>query len=208
MLSLSIIDGLKRNLFVLLAFAWMITVLLAFSIGKAEGEAREKDRSAAALSALREEHATQGRRAAEESLLRYRQQVARANEAEQTLLNAQDQITDLKRQLSERIAHVSTQYRPALGAAPVPAPRFVVTCGWLRDYNLALGASLPAPAVCRSAPGAEEAAWPAPGSDAELLESGVRAADILAHARDYGAWSLSNLAHLNALLDLHEKEAP
>ncbi|OWJ91103.1 lysis protein [Pseudomonas sp. A46] len=207
MLSLSIIDHLKRNLFVLLAFAWMITVLLAFSIGKAEGEAREKDRSAAALSALREEHATQGRRAAEESLLRYRQQVTRANQSEQSLLNAQDQIADLKRQLSERIPHVSTNFRPARGAVPVPAP-FVVTCGWLRDYNIAHGADLPAPAACRATPGTAEAAWPAPGSDTELLESGVSAADLLAHARDYGAWALANLAHLNALLDLHNKESP
>ncbi len=42
------------------------------------------------------------------------------------------------------------------------------------------------------------------GSDAELLESGVTPADILAFAQDYGAWSLRNLAQLNALLEQGE----
>lgn len=171
---------------------------LGYSMAKAEG--------AQALAKLREQHAQESTKAAQDNLLEYRQQVTRANQAEERFLGAQDQIATLQQQLSERIAHVSTQYRPAPGAAPVPAPRFVVTCGWLRDYNLALGADLPAPDACRATSGAQETAWPAPGSDAELLESGVSAADILAHARDYGAWALANLAHLNALLDVHDKE--
>lgn len=158
-----------------------------------------------ALAELREQHAKESTKAAQDNLLEYRQQVTRANQAEERFLGAQDQIATLTKHLSERIAHVSTQYRPAPGAAPVPAPRFVVTCGWLRDYNLALGADLPAPAACRSAASPEATAWAAPGSDAELLESGVSAADILAHARDYGAWALANLAQLNALLDLHKE---
>ncbi|MDH0290598.1 lysis protein [Pseudomonas sp. GD04087] len=160
-----------------------------------------------ALADLREQYANERAQVAQDNLLQYTQQVTRANQAEERLLGAQDQIASLQHQLSERIAHVSTQYRPAPGAAPVPAPRFVVTCGWLRDYNLALGADLSAPAACRTASTAEKAAWPAPGSDAELLESGVSAADILAHARDYGAWALTNLVQLNGLLDLHNKES-
>jgi len=186
----------------LFAFATLI-------IGKNQydqGYSTAKVQGDKAVADLREQYATDRAKAAQDNLLEYRQQVTRANQAEERFLGAQDQIATLKQQLSERIAHVSTQYRPAPGAAPVPAPRFVVTCGWLRDYNLALGADLPAPDACRAASGAQETAWPAPGSDAELLESGVRAADILAHARDYGAWALANLAHLNALLDVHDKE--
>lgn len=159
-----------------------------------------------ALAELREQHANERTKAAQDNLQQYQQQVARANQAEERFLGAQDQIDNLQHQLSERIAHVSTQYRPAPGAAPVPAPRFVVTCGWLRDYNRALGADLPAPTACRSSAGTEKTAWPSPGADAELLESGVSAADILAHARDYGKWALTNLAQLNALLDVHNKE--
>ncbi|CAD5107221.1 lysis protein [Zestomonas carbonaria] len=173
------------------------------------GESTAQAKGDKALVALREEHQKLRADAAEQNLVLYRQQVERANQAEQLFLNAQDEIYQLRQQLTqERIAHVSTQYRPAPGAAPVPAPRFVVTCGWLRDFNAALGARVPAPAACRTASGAEKAAWPAPGADAELLESGVSAADILAHARDYGSWALSNLAQLNALLDLHTTRTP
>ncbi|PTS85500.1 lysis protein [Pseudomonas sp. HMWF032] len=169
--------------------------------GKAKAEGNE------ALATLRLEYQTLRADAAEANLLVYRQQVERANQAEQLFLDAQGKIGHLQKQLTqERISHVSTQYTPTRGGAAVPAPRFVVTCGWLRDFNAALGAHAPAPGACRADPLSQEAAWPAPGSDAELLESGVAATDILAHARDYGAWALSNLAQLNALLDLHDKE--
>lgn len=172
---------------------------LGYDKAKAEGDE--------ALAALRLEHQTLRADAAEANLLVYRQQVERANQAEQLFLDAQDGIGRLQKQLTqEGIARVSTQYTPARGAAPVPAPRFVVTCGWLRDFNAALGADTPAPGACRATAGTQETAWPAPGSDAELLASGVSAADILAHARDYGGWALANLAQLNALLDLHNKE--
>ena len=160
-----------------------------------------------ALSDLRLEHQSLRADAAEQNLVLYRQQVERANQAELVFLDAQDEIGRLKQQLTqERINRVSTQYAPARGAAPVAAPRFVVTCGWLRDFNAALGATAPAPAGCRTYAGSQETAWPAPGSDAELLESGVTAADILAHARDYGAWALAIRAQLNALIDLHDKD--
>lgn len=170
-----------------------------FSTAQAEGDK--------ALAQLRGQHDRLRADAAEQNLVLYRQQVERANQAEQVFLDAQDRIGQLQQQLTqERIARVSTQFTPARGAAPVAAPRFVVTCGWLRDFNAALGATAPAPASCRAYAGAQAAAWPAPGSDAELLESGVAATDILAHARDYGAWALANLAQLNALIDLHDKD--
>lgn len=183
--------------------------LLGSGSGHAAGYKQAQAEGESALQSLRLEYAEQSLRAAQENLASYRLQVQRANQAEQQYLDAQGEIHQLQQQLTrERIAHVSNQYRPAPGAAPVPAPRFVVTCGWLRDFNAALGARVPAPARCRAAAGAAEAAWPAAGSDAELLESGVSAADILAHARDYGAWAMDNLAQLNALLNLHDKETP
>ncbi|MGY8829667.1 MAG: lysis protein [Pseudomonadales bacterium] len=160
-----------------------------------------------ALADLRTQHEKLRADTAEQNLVLYRQQVERANQAEQVFLNAQEQIGLLQQQLTqERIGRVSTQYTPTRGGAVVPSPRFVITCGWLRDYNAALGATAPAPEPCRATAVSKETAWPAPGAHTELLESGVTAADILAHARDYGAWALANLAQLNALLDLHEKE--
>ncbi|ORL54913.1 lysis protein, partial [Pseudomonas aeruginosa] len=71
-------------------------------------------------------------------------------------------------------------------------------------FNTALGASLPATGARTASAGTQAATWPAAGSDAELLESGVTPADILAFAQDYGAWSLRNLAQLNALLEQGE----
>lgn len=78
------------------------------------------------------------------------------------------------------------------------------TAGWVRDFNLALGAGLSTAGASASTTRAAQAAWPAPGTDSELLESGVTPADILAHAQDYGRWARNNLAQLNALLDLQK----
>lgn len=199
---------LADNVWLLLMALFAAALAINGSAMYASGHRTAKAEGESALQSLRLEYSEQSRRAAQENLAHYRQQVERANQAEQLFLDGQAQIQQLQTQLNqERIAHVSTQYRPAAGAAPVPAPRFVVTCGWLRDYNAALGASVPAPARCRVAAGAEAGAWPSTGADAELLESGVSAADILAHARDYGAWALTNLAQLNGFRRLH-KELP
>ncbi|AWF64382.1 hypothetical protein CSC27_0002 [Pseudomonas aeruginosa] len=119
-------------------------------------------------------------------LVQYKQQIARANLAEEQLLQVQQQLTDTRHQLQERIAHVSTAYRAAPGAAPTAIPRCVFTRGWVRDFNTALGASLSATGARTASAGTQAATWPAAGSDAELLESGVTPADILALPRTTG----------------------
>lgn len=205
------IDRIKIAALALLALVSTASLswLLGSGSGHAAGYKLAQAEGESALQSLRLEYAEQSLRASQENLASYRLQVQRANQAEQQYLDAQGEIRQLQQQLTrERIAHVSTQYRPAPGTAPVPAPRFVITCGWLRDFNSALGARVPAPAGCRGAAGAAPGAWPAAGADAELLESGVSSADVLAHARDYGAWALANLAQLNALLNMHDKESP
>ena len=125
-------------------------------------------------------------------------------QAEALLLSQQDGHDQDHQQLQERIPHVTTVYRPAPAAAPVVIPRCVFTAGWVRDFNLALGANLPATGGGAATTSSAQATWPAPGTDAELLESGVTPADILAHAQDYGRWARNNLAQLNALLDLQK----
>lgn len=146
----------------------------------------------------------QAKQAAEDNLLRYSQQVVRANETEALLMATLDRFTTEAKQIEERIPHVTTVYRPAPAAEPVAIPHCVFTAGWLRDYNLALG--VPAPGTGTAATHAAQAAWPPPGADTELLESGVTPADILAHAKDYGRWASALHAQLNALLDLQEKD--
>ncbi|WP_448092476.1 lysis protein [Pseudomonas lini] len=156
------------------------------------------------LQTLKTTNAEQAGVAEKENRLQLLQQVARANEAEALLFATFDQHAEEKRQLQERIPHVTTKYIPAPGAVAKPIPRCVFTAGWLRDFNAALGVSAPGSGAAVTA--AEKAAWPATGTDAELLESGVTPADILAHAQDYGLWARSILAQLNALLDLREKD--
>lgn len=165
-----------------------------YSQAKAEGDQ--------ALTELKLKHAEQALQAAAESKLQLLQQVTRANQAEDQLLVSYDRHAEEVQLLKERIPDVTTIYRPAPGAATQPIPRCVFTAGWLRDYNTALG--VPAPGAGATAAGSAKAPWATPGTDAELLESGVTPADILAHAQDYGRWARDNLAQLNALLDLHK----
>lgn len=187
-----------------IAFACLLSAIaggaatagFAFNYAKALGETD--------LANLKTQQAEQATTAANESRVLLRQQVARVNEAEALLYAAIDQYAEEKRQLQERIPHVTTQYIPAPGSAAKPVPHCVFTAGWLRDYNAALGVPVPRPGAADAA--SKRAAWPAPGTDAELLESGVTPADVLAHAQDYGEWARANLAQLNELLDLREKD--
>lgn len=156
------------------------------------------------LANLKVTHTEQALAAETANRVQLLQQVTRATEAEALLFDTFYRFTEEKRQLQERIPHVTTQYIAAPGAVAKPIPRCVFTAGWLRDYNTALGVPTPRPGTAAFT--SEKAAWPATGTDAELLESGVTAADILAHAQDYGVWARSNIAQLNALLDLQEKD--
>jgi|SRR5471030_160083 len=156
------------------------------------------------LANLKTQQAERATTAANESRVLLLQQVARVNETEAQVYAAIDQFAEEKRQLQERIPHVTTQYISAPGAAAKPVPHCVFTAGWLRDYNAALG--VPPPRAGAADAASKKAAWPAPGTNAELLESGVTPADILAHAQDYGEWARTNLVQLNELLDLREKD--
>lgn len=156
------------------------------------------------LATLKAEHSDRARAAESANRVQLLQQVTRANETEALLLDVMARHAEEKRQLQERIPHVTTQYRPTPGAAAQPIPRCVFTAGWLRDFNTALG--VPAPGSGTTATKPAQAPWAAPGTDAELLESGVTPADILAYAQDYGLWVRNNLAQLNGLLDLQKKD--
>lgn len=182
----------------------LIGICAAGSIGYGFGSRHAEAQGNASLERLKAEHAELARQTAIDSRVQLLQQVERANQAEALLLSQQAGHDQDHQQLQERIPHVTTVYRPAPAAAPVVIPRCVFTAGWVRDFNLALGAGLSAAGASAATAGPAQAAWPAPGTDAELLESGVTPADILAHAQDYGHWARNNLAQLNALLDLQK----
>lgn len=198
-----VLDRLPTGLLVA-GLACVISAAAAGSIAYGFGFRYAEALGNSNLQTLKTTHAEQVGAAEKENRLQLLQQVARANEVESLLFATFDRHAEEKRQLQERIPHVTTQYIAAPGAVAKPIPRCVFTAGWLRDFNTALGVPAPGPGTTVTA--AEKAAWPTPGADAELLESGVTPADILAHAQDYGLWARSNLTQLNALLDLQEKD--
>ncbi|WP_433886081.1 lysis protein [Pseudomonas vranovensis] len=184
--------------------ACVLSAAAAGSFGYGLGFRHAQALGDTALGDLKTKNAEQSATNAKQSQEQLLAQVIRANASDALLIQLQAQHQTELQQLQERIPHVTTQYRPAPGAATQPIPRCVFTAGWLRDYNAALG--VPAATHGTTASHAQTTPSAAPGTDAELLESGVTPADILAHAQDYGLWARNNLAQLNALLDLQEKD--
>jgi hypothetical protein len=200
---MGVLDRLPSGL-TTIVFACIVSASAAGSIAYGFGFRYAQALGKSELETLKTTHAELALAAESANRVQLLQQIARATEAESLLFASFDHFAEQKRQLQERIAHVTTQYFSAPGAVVKPIPRCVFTAGWLRDYNTALGVPTPRPGTATTT--AEKAAWPATGTDAELLESGVTAADILAHAQDYGMWARTNLAQLNALLDLRKKD--
>lgn len=175
---------------------------IAYGFGFRHAEALGATR----LSDLQEQHARQAATVAEANQVRLQQQVTRANLAERQMLDLAERLTTEQQPIQERIPHVTSTYRPARTAAPEPVPHCVFTVGWLRDYNAALG--VPGALAGPVAGPAGQAPWAAPGTDAELLESGVTPADILAHAQDYGRWARGLAGQVTALIDAREAATP
>ena len=98
-----------------------------------------------ALANLQSTHSAQALAAEQANRVQLLQQVSRAQQSESLLFDFMTQHANEKQQLQERIPHVTTQYRPAPGAAAEPIPRCVFTAGWLRDFNAALGVPAPRP---------------------------------------------------------------
>lgn len=184
--------------------ACALSAAAAGSVGYGLGDRQATATGAADLADLKRQYTEQALANGQKNLDDLLSEMRRANDAEAQLSAAKTQHQTELEQLQERIPNVTTVYLPAPAAKPVAIPRCVFTAGWLRDYNAALG--VPADAKGTAASNAQAAANPAPGTDAELLESGVTPADILAHAQDYGMWARNNQAQLNALLDLEAQK--
>ncbi|QZP26204.1 hypothetical protein [Pseudomonas mosselii] len=192
-------ESLRHFIPILAAFAWMVTVLIAFTVGEEGATTRERAAGNEALARLRQERADQRAELTEANLAKFQQQVERVNQVAQQLQQTQQQLASAHQELQERIPNVTTVYLPEPAGKPASIPRCVFTAGWVRDFNLALGgAPLPAPTAGANTTGYDAATWPAPGTAQELLESGVTPADILAFAQDYGRWALDLRAKLVA----------
>lgn len=177
------------------------------ALGLTLGVLVEGWRLGAQLEAQRTTHAEQ-REAQERSARLSAEQTAKALQAEQQRADAlaarlaeqQRQHRTTRDQLQKEVTRVSTLYRKALDAAPEPVPACVFTRGWVRLYDRATGAELPA------AP-ADPAGAAAPAADAaaaEQLDSGVDQARLLAHHIDYAEQCRNSAAQLERLIDLLE----
>lgn len=159
------------------------------------------------LEQLRREHSEQ--QAEQDRAARYR-----AEQDTKDLQAAQELTSGLAAQLAEEqrrnrvtsdhlkkeITRVSSLYRRALDAPPEPVPACVFTRGWVRLYDRATGAELPATA----ADPAGAAAPPAEAGAAEQLDSGVTQAGLLAHHVGYAEQCKNTAAQLDRLIDLLE----
>ena len=177
------------------------------ALGLTLGVLVEGWRLGAQLEAQRATHAEQ-REAQERRARLGAEQAAKALQAEQQRADAlaaqlaeqQRQHRTTRDQLQKEVTRVSTLYRKALDAAPEPVPACVFTRGWVRLYDRATGAELPA------AP-ADPAGTTAPAGEAaalEQLDSGVDQAGLLAHHIDYAEQCRNSAAQLDRLIDLLE----
>lgn len=186
--------------------ACLTLTAVGLGVGYGFGYRHAEALGASRLANLSSQYDRQSRLAAEQSTLRLQQQITRANQAEALMLNERERFAGVVSGLEERIVNVTTLFKPTPTTTPVAIPHCVFTVGWLRDYNTALG--VPGAATGPVASHAGQAPWAATGTDAELLESRVTAADILAHAQDYGRWANNAVSQVTALLTTKEGCAP
>ncbi|MCY1287808.1 hypothetical protein D9M69_380750 [compost metagenome] len=124
------------------------------------------------------------------------EQQARNGQLAAELAEKQRQYRQTTDRLTGEIARVNDLYRKALDAAPEPLPACVFTAGWVRVYDEATGAAVPAAAD----PG-RTAAQGADSLAAEQLDSGLSQSAVLAHHVRYAEQCRSTAAQLDALID-------
>ena len=147
--------------------------------------------------ALRAQAAERDAKAAAQQL---RDTLARFDQLAGELASTQRENRQTTDRLTGEIARVTTLYRQARDAAPEPLPACVFTRGFVRVWDEATGAALPASADPHgtAAPAARTGA-------VEQLDSGLGQADVLAHHIRYAEQCRNTAAQLNRLIDALER---
>ncbi len=156
---------------------------------------------AAKLQALRAQQAQEALDQTTAHLLQERAWTRIAQQAGAQLLTERETHAEETKFLKERIARVTSQYRPTPDAPLQPAPRCIFANGFVSVWNAAIGAD--------SGPRAVPASVAAGGADGttsadEALDSGVQQTDILEHHVDFGQRCRGIESQLNRLLDAIE----
>lgn len=111
------------------------------------------------------------------------------------LITAGTTIDTLTKHLQERVSNVSTQYRPHPDAGLLPVPGWVITHGWVCDYNRAIGYAMSGTDAAVS--GDED-----PSCTADpFSRSAVTAERILVHHEDYAAYCRKLEEQVSVLLN-------
>lgn len=181
--------------------AWLKYVLLAAVAGAvvcgidANGYRRAEDKYKLQIANDDAKRAEATRKAELNEQQRRNAQAANVLQLSERLIAANDIIDSLNKTLQERAAHVSNFYRPIPLAPLQPVPGWIVTHGWVCDYNRAIGYQVGGANATVS--GDAEAACTA---DA-FSPSAVTGERILRHHEDYGAYCRKLEEQVNVLLD-------
>lgn len=134
--------------------------------------------------------------AADAAVQAMQKQQTRANQLAGELAEQQRQYRQTTDRLTGEIARVNDLYRDALDAPPKPLPACVFTAGWVRVYDQATGALVPAASDPQrtAAPATQTAA-------AEQLDSGISQGQLLAHHIRYAEQCRNTTRQLELLID-------
>ncbi|MCO7557355.1 DNA-packaging protein [Metapseudomonas otitidis] len=188
-----------------LVVAGLLAVLSAayragYTTATAEGEAAlEKQR--AEHSQAEAERALQAAADAKAAATALREQTQRADQIAARLADQQRQYRQTTDRLTGEIARVNDLYRAALDAPPVPLPDCRFTRGFVRVWDEATGAAVPATTPGDPGRAAQAAA---DAGAADQLDAGIGRADLLRHHIRYAEQCRATAAQLGALIDVLE----
>ncbi|PZE13172.1 DNA-packaging protein [Pseudomonas sp. 57B-090624] len=188
------------GLLMIALWAFLTALHDAHDTGYALAEAKGQ----AALEQLRMEHANadaaralQAAADAKAAANALREQTQRADQVAARLADQQRQYRQNTDRLTGEIARVNDLYRAALDAPPVPLPDCRFTRGFVRVWDEATGAAMPAHSGGAAATSADAGA-------ADQLDAGIGRADLLRHHIRYAEQCRTTAAQLDALIDVLE----
>ncbi|MDK3025564.1 hypothetical protein QO239_23500 [Cupriavidus taiwanensis] len=184
--------------------ALLAGVTLGAPAGLWYGTSRATEIGDSRIAELQRGYAEANAKATTEAAALLKQATERGDRLSADLTKAEGQIDSLSQQLRSRVDRVTTVYREAPGAALKPVPQCIFTRGWLRDYNAAIGAAVPAAGEGAGASAQAPAAGVAADGDDELVPAGIDPRSILSHHIDYGARARKLEEQLNRLIDYEE----
>lgn len=192
----------------LIAASWFVMVESWKAKAYDEGYAKAADEGALALEQLRGEHrqlelerALKAAADAKAAATALREQTQRADQAAAQLAAQQRQHRQTTDRLTGEIARVNDLYQAALDAPPVPLPECPFTRGFVRVWNEATGAAVPA----AEHPGGA-AATPPDARATDRLDAGIDRADLLRHHVRYAEQCKGIADQLNALIDIVQED--